>query len=123
MNRLRDIRKKHKLSLRELDEKVNINYSQLARIEKSEASLTNQHIQVLTSFFGVSADYLLGLSDIPNPKPHKYLYATINDMLTIEDIIDKYQHQNISIVFAPTFIKVRFDNDPTKDEIVYKRIK
>lgn len=123
MNRLRDIRKKHKLSLRELDEKVNINYSQLARIEKSEASLTNQHIQVLTSFFGVSADYLLGLSDIPNPKPHKYLYATINDMLTIEDIIDKYQHQNISIVFAPTFIKVRFDNDPTKDEIVYRRIK
>lgn len=63
--RLKELRKEHKLSLRELDKQVNINYSQLARIERGESLLSQQHIQILTNFFGVSADYLLGLSDVP----------------------------------------------------------
>lgn len=61
MSRLKELRMKNNLTLRELDEKVNINYSQLARIERGESMLTQQHIEVLTSFFNVSADYLLGL--------------------------------------------------------------
>lgn len=62
-NRIKELRKKNNLSLREVDEKVNINYSQLARIERGESFLTQQHIETLSSFFGVSSDYLLGLSD------------------------------------------------------------
>lgn len=123
MNNLKKLRESRHLTLRDVAPVAQTTHSQLSRVENGKAGLTHKQILQLTDFFCVSADYLLGLSDIPNPKPHKYLYATINDMLTIEDIIDKYQHQNISIVFAPTFIKVRFDNDPTKDEIVYRRIK
>jgi transcriptional regulator with XRE-family HTH domain len=62
--RLRELRKSYGLTLRELDEKVNINYSQLARIERGEGSLTQQHIQILSSFFNVSSDYLLGINEI-----------------------------------------------------------
>jgi len=65
--RLRELRKSRNLSLRELDEKVNINYSQLARIERGESYLNQQHIDVLSHFFGVTADYLLGKSE--NIKP------------------------------------------------------
>jgi transcriptional regulator with XRE-family HTH domain len=64
--RLRELRKSYGLTLRELDEKVNINYSQLARIERGEGSLTQQHIQILSSFFNVSSDYLLGINENSN---------------------------------------------------------
>jgi transcriptional regulator with XRE-family HTH domain len=65
--RLRELRKSRNLSLRELDAKVNINYSQLARIERGESYLNQQHIDVLSQFFGVTSDYLLGKSE--NIKP------------------------------------------------------
>lgn len=123
-NNLQVLRKRHKLSVRDLAIKVNINSSTLNRIENEETSFNNEYIDILTRFFDVSADYLLGLSDIPNPEPHKFhYYSESNNLLTIEDIIDKYKHSNISIVFAPEFIKVRFDNDPEKSEIKYTRVK
>mgnify|MGYP000847452003 CR=1 FL=1 len=123
MNRLREIRKKHQLTLRQLDEQVNINYSQLARIEKGEASLTNQHIEILTKHFAVSADYLLGLSDIPNTKPHQLKYYANTDFLfTLEDIVLRYKHEFITIRFFNDYIKITFD-DLNKSEIIYRRVK
>lgn len=124
MINLKKLREAKNLTLRDLAPIANTTHSQLSRVENGKAKLKQKQILQLSHFFNVSADYLLGLSDIPNPEPHKFhYYSESNNLLTIEDIIDKYKHSNISIVFAPDFIKVRFDNDPEKSEIKYTRVK
>lgn len=65
MNRLRELRKQKGLSLRELAEKVNMSYSNIASIERGEVQLNENTTRIFTEFFNVSADYLLGNSDLP----------------------------------------------------------
>lgn len=67
MNRLRELRNKHHLSLRELAERVNMSYSNIASIERGEVSLNENTTNLFCNFFNVSADYLLGNTDNPNP--------------------------------------------------------
>jgi len=60
MNRLRELREKRRLSLRDLAEKVNISASALSLIEHEKRGLNNADIETLCTFFNVSADELLG---------------------------------------------------------------
>lgn len=66
MNNLKKIRKEHFLTVRELAEKVNINYSTISAIENGRTQFNNDYLKIFTEFFNVSADFLLGLTDIPN---------------------------------------------------------
>lgn len=68
MNRLRELRKKTGLSLRELEDKVGISYSNIASIERGETQLKEDTAMVFAKFYNVSVDYILGVSDniIPN---------------------------------------------------------
>lgn len=66
MNRLKELRKKNKLTVRELAEKVNISYPTISRLENEETSFTSDYLRVLSSFFNVSIDYLLGISPLEN---------------------------------------------------------
>lgn len=63
-NRLRELRKERRLSLRELSNNVLIDYSALCKVENGKRNLNDNDIKVLTDFFNVSSDYLLGLSDV-----------------------------------------------------------
>ena len=69
MNRLKELREEKHLSLRELGEKVGITYTAIGLAERGKRGLNNQDIEIFTNFFDVSADYLLGLSDIRKPTP------------------------------------------------------
>lgn len=62
-NRLRELRSEKRISLRELSDKVMISHSALSNVENGKRNLTDIDIKVLTDFFNVSSDYLLGLSD------------------------------------------------------------
>jgi transcriptional regulator with XRE-family HTH domain len=66
MNRLKELRKEHRLSLRDLADRIMISYSALSNAENGKRNLTDIDIKILTEFFNVSSDYLLGLSDIRN---------------------------------------------------------
>lgn len=68
MNRLKELRAERGLSLRDLGEKVGISYTAIGLAERGLRSLNTQDIEIFTKFFDVSADYLLGLSDIRNTK-------------------------------------------------------
>lgn len=59
--RIRELRKLHKLSLRELGGKLNISFSQLGKIERGDSLASSEQILLFADFFGVSTDYLLGL--------------------------------------------------------------
>ncbi len=68
MNRLRELRKEKNLSIRDLRDKLNININSLSRMENDIQGISAEYVPIFCKFFNVSSDYLLGLSDIRNPK-------------------------------------------------------
>lgn len=64
LNKLKELRNIKKLTTRELSEIVNINHSTITNIENGKTSFSDSYIKIFASFFNVSSDYLLGISDI-----------------------------------------------------------
>jgi transcriptional regulator with XRE-family HTH domain len=61
MNRLKELRNKKGITLRELSEKIgDLSFTHLSLIENSQRNLTSKNAQKLADFFGVTVDYLLG---------------------------------------------------------------
>ncbi|WP_436871265.1 helix-turn-helix domain-containing protein [Bacillus safensis] len=70
--RIKELREKNDWSLRELESRVNINYSVLSRIESGKRPVTDGELLKFADIFDVSIDYLVGRSDDPD-------YKTIDD--------------------------------------------
>ena len=62
-NRLKALRLEKGLTTRELAEKYGVSHASISRAETGERNLNEQDIEFFTTFFGVTSDYLLGLSD------------------------------------------------------------
>lgn len=84
-NRLRELRKEKKLSIRDLAEFIHIHRNIIQKLEVGQQSLSDDYIEVFCKFYNVSADYLLGYSDVRNSKDlnkiHDPLYIKIYDEL------------------------------------------
>lgn len=70
-NRIRDLRQERHLNLRELALKVNMSFSNIGSIERGEVQLREDTAKIFADFFGVTIDYLLGLSDERTPPTPK----------------------------------------------------
>ncbi|AXF52128.1 MAG: HTH_XRE protein [Podoviridae sp. ctcf755] len=68
MNRLKMLRTEKGMTVRELGEKINVSYAAVSKMENNQQNISNEYLQILSDFFNVSTDYLLGLSDIRNPE-------------------------------------------------------
>ena len=67
--RLEDLRNRRKLTLKELAEKASVDYSTLSRIENGNVKKVGDDVLLkLSAFFGVSTDFLLGITDVPDKK-------------------------------------------------------
>jgi len=62
-SRLKELRKEKKLSARELAEKLSVHDSTIIRWENGTMLPTIDKLYELAAFFGVSADFLLGLEE------------------------------------------------------------
>lgn len=62
-DRLKDLRTERELSLRQLAALVNISYSAIEKWENQTRVPNGEAIVTLAKFFGVTTDYLLGLTD------------------------------------------------------------
>jgi len=63
MNRLKELRIKKGLTTRELSKFVSVNHSTITNLENGKTSLNDDYIKIFCSFYNVSSDYLLGLSN------------------------------------------------------------
>ncbi|MCE4147422.1 MULTISPECIES: helix-turn-helix domain-containing protein [Bacillus] len=61
--RIKELREKNNWSLRELETRININYSVLSRIESGKRPVTDTELLKFSELFDVSTDYLIGRSD------------------------------------------------------------
>ena len=67
--RLEDLRNRCKLTLKEVAEKTGIDYSTLSRIENGNVKKVGDDVLLkLARFFGVSTDFLLGITNVPDKK-------------------------------------------------------
>ena len=67
--RLEDLRNRRKLTLKEVSEKTGIDYSTLSRIENGNVKKVGDDVLLkLARFFGVSTDFLLGITNVPDKK-------------------------------------------------------
>ncbi len=62
--KLREARKSKHLTLREVGEKLDISFSNLAEIERGEHSCSADTLKILADFYGLSVDYFLGGNDV-----------------------------------------------------------
>ena len=108
MNRLRELRKEKHMSLRDLSEKVLIDYSALCKVENGKRNLTDIDIKVLTEFFNVSSDYLLGLSDIRNASQSSQTLnvdsVDVEILNTIKELNEKDKDDLLKII---KFMKIK----------------
>ena len=63
LKRMRDLREDRDLLQREVAEVLGTSQTMYARYERGANELPVQHLLPLCRFYGVSADYFLGLSD------------------------------------------------------------
>lgn len=72
MNRLKELRQRCGLSMKEAAEKIGIPYTTYVNYEKSLREPNSEMLLKLAAFFGVTIDYLLGRTDTP------YSYSSID---------------------------------------------
>lgn len=62
-NNLKKIRIEKNLKQKELAKLLNLDHSQISKIETGKSDLTGKIIKKICQLFNVSADYLLGLNE------------------------------------------------------------
>ena len=123
-NRLRELRLARGLSLRALSDATGIDFATISFCEKGQRNFSANCIKQLSSFFGVSVDYLLGKSaeEIYNG----FVSSLRGDFLTevtdgesvvqkIADSVPEPIRSKLDIVFVLQFI-----NNPASLQTVYQ---
>ncbi|MDO4772577.1 MAG: helix-turn-helix transcriptional regulator [Bacillota bacterium] len=88
--RLRELRQINRMTLDELAVALNTTKTTLSRYENNKRTADSDFIVTAATFFAVSADYILGLSDNP---------LTVNDLLSKHRImVDDLSESDISTV-------------------------
>ena len=64
MNRLRQLREERHITQEELAFELNTSQQRISKIERQLVPMGEEMIRNCARFFGVTADYLLGISDV-----------------------------------------------------------
>lgn len=99
MNKLAELRRRMKLSQREVAEALNISQSALSQYERGGRSIDDAMLKKLCAYFDVSADELLGLQ--MSPLPQKSLPEDANELLKLfSRMNDKFKIRLIGAAYA-----------------------
>ena len=69
MERLKELRLRHKLKQSDLAEILNVDRTTIAKYEAGKHGPSSEVLFAMAEYFGVSTDYLLGFSDEETKKP------------------------------------------------------
>ena len=103
LNRLKQLRLEKRLTMRELADKVGINYVTFSYLENEKRPFNLDHLTRLSQFFDCSFDYILGKSDERKPKEQKAQFPEL-DSLSIallahtKDLSDAEKQQVVDFI-------------------------
>ena len=66
--RILQLRKQHNETQKDLAELLDVGKGHISEIERGNRTTSAERIALICEHYGVSADYLLGLTDDPEPK-------------------------------------------------------
>lgn len=93
------LRKKHKLSQKELAKKFNVNQNTVSRWENGDRQIDLETLKALSVFFGVSVDFLLGKDDSESSVPD--LPQDANELLALYGKMDdKFKIRLLGAAYA-----------------------
>lgn len=98
MNRIRELRQARGLKQTDLAEALSTTRQAVSRYETGERGLDVETIFAICDLFGVTADYLLGRSDMPKPLITEaewrtldaYRRASLRDRALVDQILAEY---------------------------------
>ena len=67
VKRIRDLREDRDMTQQEIADILGTSQTMYARYERGANEMPIHHLVTLCRFYGVSADYLLGFTDVPTP--------------------------------------------------------
>ena len=67
MNRIKDLREDRDLTQTRVAEVLKTTQKQYSKIETGKSDISGEKLKLLAKFYNVSADYILGLIDVPKP--------------------------------------------------------
>ena len=67
MHRIRDLREDRDLTQGEIARVIQTTQQQYSKIETGRADISGEKLKRLAVFYNISADYILGLTDVPRP--------------------------------------------------------
>jgi len=119
--RIGDLRSNHKLSQKKLADMIGIAPSQLSRIENGETQSVSSDVLIkLAKAFGVSTDYILGLTTISTPKSREIselglsegaVTGLVNGAIDVQMLNRLMEHKTFPYLLH--LIKTYFDNSIT----------
>lgn len=65
MNRIKDLREDRDLSQAVIADVIKTTQQQYSKIELGKSDISGEKLKLLATFYNVSADYILGLTDEP----------------------------------------------------------
>ncbi len=89
MNRIKDLREDRDLRQLDVATAVGIDQRSLSNYETGKTNPDSETVIKLASFFGVTCDYLLGVSDV-NFSDHRAVVKELGDIKHRLDEIQKY---------------------------------
>ena len=82
--RLRDLREDHDLKQEEIAKILNVTRPYYSRYERLEVELPIRHYITLAKYYGVSIDYLAGITDDPQPNTKTKKALTAKQLALLE---------------------------------------
>ena len=106
MKRLRELRKKEKLTMQELAEKLNISQSTVSLYESGKRHPDSDTLKKIAKFFNVSIDYLLeNNSDIIYQQPKENLIRIVGRGGSVKEYqVSEDQRKAIEILIGKDYI-------------------
>ena len=112
VTRLKELRGKKDISLRELSEHISLSFSAIAKVERGEQELRVNDIIEICSYFKCSSDYLLCISDEDTTTSHLILN---NDERTILENLQQVSNEGVKAMLDySAYIKSKYPDDTQK---------
>lgn len=106
-SRLRDLRKRQKITAEELGKILGVSGPQITRYETGQNDMTTEMLIQIADFFDVSTDYLVGRADMPNP--YEYRRAILSWRFNAPNMFQTFEPEFIARFMKATNIAVIAD--------------
>ena len=106
MQRLKEIRLKRGITQQEIAAHLNVQQTTYSKYERGASRIDNETLKKICQYLNISADYLLGNTDVPLTMNEVKLIRDLQKNHTDEDLMNKYKMKLGDETISPEEIKV-----------------